>query len=349
MPTAPQPDLAHGLPWTADHACDGGSVIALAPTHKRDRAAALQVVICLASLVGGCATPSADIVPKPGNPAAYASWDCERIFGESDLVRHQAVDVAYAVDSRVGSNLVALGLGVTMFWPALLAMRPDGPEAVELADLKGRDAALRTAAALRPCGPPPDAMAASRLAALPITLGERLVFDERAGDGGPAKTLAMTVTALRRDQIEFSVQLDGQLLGQPWRQDLAGNPVLDAPMPLIGWRRLLKQDLVLGQVLAGDLAAAGDAQPGARVRGQVVAIGPQTVAGRAFDVAVIELFGEAPTTGAGAGQGADGSARLDGVMAVDRHSGVLLRLELRCANPDFAIRRRLLRVEAPAR
>ena len=157
MPTAPQPDLAHGLPWTADHACDGGSVIALAPTHKRDRAAALQVVICLASLVGGCATPSADIVPKPGNPAAYASWDCERIFGESDLVRHQAVDVAYAVDSRVGSNLVALGLGVTMFWPALLAMRPDGPEAVELADLKGRDAALRTAAALRPCGPPPDA------------------------------------------------------------------------------------------------------------------------------------------------------------------------------------------------
>ncbi len=285
----------------------------------------------------------------PGDPAAYASWDCERIFGESDLVRHQAIDVAYAVDSRVGSNLVALGLGVTMFWPALLAMRPDGPEAVELADLKGRDAALRTAAALRPCGPPPDAMAANRVAALPITLGERLVFDERAGDGGPAKTLTMTVTALRRDQIDFSLQLDGQLLGQPWRQDLAGNPVLDAPMPLIGWRRLLKQDLVLGQVLAGDLTAAGDAHPGARVRGQVVAIGPQVVAGRAFDVAVIELFGEAPTAGAGAGQGTEGSTRLDGVMAVDRHSGVLLRLELRCANPGFAIRRRLLRVETPAR
>ncbi len=285
----------------------------------------------------------------PGDPAAYASWDCERIFGESDLVRHQAIDVAYAVDSRVGSNLVALGLGVTMFWPALLAMRPDGPEAVELADLKGRDAALRTAAALRPCGPPPDAMAANRVAALPITLGERLVFDERAGDGGPAKTLTMTVTALRRDQIDFSLQLDGQLLGQPWRQDLAGNPVLDAPMPLIGWRRLLKRDLVLGQVLAGDLTAAGDAHPGARVRGQVVAIGPQVVAGRAFDVAVIELFGEAPTAGAGAGQGTEGSTRLDGVMAVDRHSGVLLRLELRCANPGFAIRRRLLRVETPAR
>ena len=340
-------DPAHGLPRTAARAC-GGLVPATAPIGKALRALTLAVSAGLVSLFTGCATSSADIVPKPGDPAAYASWDCERIFDESDLVRHQAIDVAYAVDSRVGSNLVALGLGVTMFWPALLAMRPDGPEAAELADLKGRDAALRTAAALRPCGPPPDAMAASRQAALPIALGERLVFDERPGDLGPTQTMTMTVTALRRDQIEFSVQLDGRALGQPWRQDLAGNPVLDIPVPLIGWRRLLKQDLVLGQVLAGELAAAGDSQPGARVRGQVVALGPQTVAGRAFDVAVIELFGEAPTGGAGPGQGTDGSTRLDGVMAVDRHSGVLLRLELRCANPDFAVRRRLLRGERPS-
>jgi hypothetical protein len=40
-----------------------------------------------------------------------------------------------------------------------------------------------------------------------------------------------------------------------------------------------------------------------------------------------------------------GSTRLDGVMAVDRRSGLLLRLELRCANPSFALRRRLVRVE----
>jgi len=343
MPIAAEPDPAHGLSPTTACRYGGRSVPAAGPTRRSPCVLALA----LAAWLAGCATSSVNIVPKPGDPAAYASWDCERIFDASDVVRHQAVDVAYAVDSQVGSNLVALSLGVTMFWPALLAMRPDGPEAAELADLKGRDAALRAAAALRPCGPAPDAMAASRLATLPISLGERLVFDERAGDAGPAQTLTMTVTALRRDQIEFGVQLDGRAMGQPWRQDLAGNPVLDMPVPLIGWRRLLKQDLVLGQVLAGELAAAGDLQPGARVRGQVVAIGPQTVAGRAFDVAVIELFGEAPTAGAGPGQGTNGSTRLDGVMAVDRRSGVLLRLELRCANPDFAIRRRLLRVERP--
>jgi hypothetical protein len=34
-------------------------------------------------------------------------------------------------------------------------------------------------------------------------------------------------------------------------------------------------------------------------------------------------------------------------MAVDRSSGLLLRLELRCANPEFSLRRRLMRVEPP--
>jgi hypothetical protein len=36
-------------------------------------------------------------------------------------------------------------------------------------------------------------------------------------------------------------------------------------------------------------------------------------------------------------------------MAVDRSSGVLLRLEMRSGNPSFALRRRLMRVEPGAR
>jgi hypothetical protein len=39
---------------------------------------------------------------------------------------------------------------------------------------------------------------------------------------------------------------------------------------------------------------------------------------------------------------------LNGVMAVDRTSGLLLRLELSCSNPEFAMRRRLTRVESAA-
>lgn len=289
--------------------------------------------------MAGCATRSVDVRPKPSDPAAYAIWSCDRLFDEIDAVQQRAADVAYAVDARVGNNMIALGLGVTVFWPALLAMRPDGVEAAELADLKGRFEAMQLVAERHRCGPAPATMTAARAAALPVGLGDRLVYENRAGHGGAPHELGMRVAALRRDQLEFALDLDGHALPQRWRQDLAGNPVLNAGPPLIGWQRLLRRDLQLGQVLAGELAAADESPGPARVRGQVVAIGPQRIDGRAFDVAVIELFGDAPA-------GAAGSTRLDGVMSVDRRSGVLLRLELRCANASYALRRRLVRVEA---
>ena len=63
-------------------------------------------------------------------------------------------------------------------------------------------------------------------------------------------------------------------------------------------------------------------------------------------MAVIELFGEAPSPAAGRDGIDGGSTRLDGVMAVDRRNGLLLRLELHSTNTDFALRRRLVRVES---
>ena len=314
----------------------------------RPRASTLAA-LAAAVLAAGCASRSDHVSPLPTDPAAYRSWGCERLFDEIDAVQQQAADVAYAVDARAGNNMIALGLGVTVFWPALLAMRPDGLEAQQLAELKGRYEALRSVAAARPCGTPPAEMALARQAAMPVALGDRLVYEERSGPAAAPQALVMQVSALRREQIEFRIELAGKPQAAPWRQDLAGNPVLEARAPLIGWRRLLKPGLTLGQVLVGELAAADEQLPSARVRGQVVATGPQTLGGRAFDVAVIELFGDAPNARDAPGQGVAGSTRLDGVMAVDRHSGVLLRLELRSANPDFALRRRLLRVETAAR
>ena len=306
-------------------------------------------VLVLLSLLAGCATKSDGVAPRTTDPARYADWDCSRLHDEIDVVQQRAADVAYAVDTRVGNNMIALGLGVTVFWPALLAMRPDGLEAEQLAELKGRYEALRTVVARQSCPPPSEAMAAQQLAALPVALGDRLVYEERATASAPAHLLGMQVTALRRDQIEFRVDRDGEAFAEAWHQDLAGNPVLPGRAPLLGWRRLLKRDLVLGQVLAGELAAADSARPSARVRGQVVATGPQTIAGRAFDVVVIELFGEAPLRSDGPSSMELGSTRLDGVMAVDRRNGLLLRLELRSGNTDFALRRRLLRVESTPR
>jgi hypothetical protein len=297
------------------------------------------VLACAAS---GCATRSSDVLPHRTDAAEFAGWTCERIDEECDRVQLRAADVAYAVDERFGNNMIALGFGVTIFWPAMLAMQPDGIEAQELAALKGRFEALRSASQQRGCPKPAEAMSVRRAASLPLAAGERFVYEERVSAKAPPQELGLRVQELKRDRIEFTADMGGHTLPGTWSQDLAGNSQTDNRVPLIKWRRLLQPDMHLGQVLAGDLYAADPLAVGrARLRGQVVAQGVQTIAGRTFDVAVIELFGDAPL-------GDNDSTRVSGVMAVDRTSGLLLRLELSSANPAYSMRRRLVRVEPPA-
>lgn len=293
-----------------------------------------------ALLVAGCATRAVDVKPLPVSAAEFATWDCARIHEERDGVQHRAADVAWAVDERVGNNILALGMGVTVFWPALLAMRSDGLEFAELARLKGRYEALERAARDKACPPPGNELPAARAAALPLAVGERLVYEDRTQAKGPATEWALRVGALRRNEVQFS---GSEIAGQAappgvWLQDRNGN-ITEAPDGALSWPRLLRGELLLGAVTAGDMLLVGDPLTRARMRGQVVAVGPQTVAGRRFDAIVVELFGDA--------QRGDATTRVDGAIVVDRASGLLLRLDLRSANASFSLQRRLVRVEAP--
>lgn len=300
-------------------------------------ASRLPAASLLLALLSACATRSIDVLPLATDPALFAGWRCDALYDEADRVRQRAAVVAYTVDERSGNNIIALGLGVTVFWPALLAMRPYGPDAEELASLRGRDDALRAAMAQRSCAPAPDSLSPARAAALPIALGERLVYEERAAAGGPARELGLRVAALRRDELEFSADSAGRALPLRWQQDPWGNqPRLAEGSGWLHWKRLLKPEMALGDVISGDVVAGNGGGSG-RLRGQVIAIGVQNTLGRPFDAAVIELYGDAPLAGHG--------TRLDGVMVVDRKSGVLLRLELHSGNPEFALRRTLTRIE----
>jgi hypothetical protein len=297
----------------------------------------LTAALALAlALLSGCATRAADVKPALADPAEFLPWDCGRIADELDDVQQRAADVAYSVDERVGNNILALGVGVAVFWPAMLAMRPDGLEAADLARLKGRYEALRSAARAKHCPPPGDDLPAARAAALPLALGERLVYEERSNARAPAHEATLRVAALRRGEIEYRSEPAQSAQSAAWHQDRAGNMVA-APEGELLWPHLLRGELSLGAVTAGDIVVAGDPLLRARMRGQVVAVGPQTVAGRRFDAAVIELFGDAPS--------GDASTRVEGAIVVDRRSGVLLRLDLRSAHASFSMQRRLLRVE----
>lgn len=297
----------------------------------------LATAVLFASMLGGCGTPAVDAQPEATSPADFAAWSCGRIDDELDVVQQRATDIAYAVDERAGSNTMALGVGVSVYWPALLAMRPAGLEAADLARLNDRYEALRTASLARGCAPPGPNPAAAVTASPPLAVGDRVVYEDRAVARLPALQWAMRVTALGRGEVQFELEAKP---GALWRQDAAGN-VLVAPEDALQWRRLLRGGLTLGQVLAGDMVVVGDPLARARLRGQVMAVGRQSIGDHSFDAAVIELFGDA--------QQGEAYTRVEGAIVVDRSSGVLLRLDLRSADPTFTLQRRLVRMEPASR
>jgi hypothetical protein len=171
----------------------------------------------------------------------------------------------------------------------------------------------------------------------PLVVGDRVVYEDRAAARLPALQWAMRVTALGRGEVQFELEAKP---GALWRQDAAGN-VLVAPEDALQWRRLLRGGLTLGQVLAGEMVVVGDPLARARLRGQVMAVGRQGIADHSFDAAVVELFGDA--------QQGEAYTRVEGAIVVDRSSGVLLRLDLRSADPTFTLQRRLVRMEPALR
>jgi len=309
-----------------------------APSTSLQRPAGPRAWVASLLAVGlvGCASRAVDIAPERTSPAEFLSWSCERIVDEQDRVQLRAADVAYAVDERAGHNIVALGVGFTLFWPALLAARPAGVEAQELARLKGRFEALGVAARGKQCPALGPDLPAARAAALPVALGERLLYEDRIEARRPPSAWSLEVTALRRGELVYRAQ--GAAFSGDWRADPSGN-VLAAPTGSLQWPRLLRPDLELGAITAGDMVMVGDPQLRARLRGQVVAAGVQTVGGRRFDALVVELFGDA--------QRGDASTRVEGALVVDRASGVLLRLDLRSADPAFTLQRRLVGIAPP--
>jgi hypothetical protein len=296
---------------------------------------ALLATVSLALI--GCATRAQDVRPPAASPAEFTAWSCDRMLTEIDRVQQRAADVAWAVDQRAGNNILSLGLGITLFWPAVLALRPDGPQAQELAGLKGRYEALRLAAGERGCALHSATLSPGQAAARRVAVGERLVYEDRTNPRQPPTPWVLQVTELLRTEIRFEL---ASMPGAPaWRQDMAGN-VLDAPLGVLTWTRLLRGGLALGDLVNGEMIIVGDPLARARLRGQVVAVGQHTVADRRFDVAVVELFGDA--------QQGEAFTRVDGALVVDRSSGLLLRLDLRSAHEAFALQRRLMRVETAA-
>jgi hypothetical protein len=84
---------------------------------------------------------------------------------EANAVSQRAAIVSGAQDAKRSNDAVATGVAVVVFWPAAFRVGGDGPQAAELANLKGQMVAIEQAANMKRCAvqseaePPPPPVA----------------------------------------------------------------------------------------------------------------------------------------------------------------------------------------------
>jgi hypothetical protein len=85
----------------------------------------------------GCASSSDDIASAYVSPLTYGNYSCSQLAGELDRISVRVHQVAGSVDHAATNDKIAMGVGLVVFWPALLLLKGNGPQHEELARLKG--------------------------------------------------------------------------------------------------------------------------------------------------------------------------------------------------------------------
>jgi hypothetical protein len=109
----------------------------------------ISILLC-GSIISACATSSANVTSSFVSPTEYASYDCSQIEAQMVAVSGHVREVAGAQDKKAQSDKVVMGVGLVLFWPALLFMASADHKA-ELSRLKGEYEALNTAGIQRKC------------------------------------------------------------------------------------------------------------------------------------------------------------------------------------------------------
>lgn len=119
------------------------------------------VIVLAAAALAGCASRASDIGASYVSPLTYQSLTCPQLQEEAARVSSRAALAVGAQNERASRDAVATGVSLVLFWPALFFVRGDGPQAAELARLKGEMDAIEQASIAKNCGirferePPP--------------------------------------------------------------------------------------------------------------------------------------------------------------------------------------------------
>lgn len=111
----------------------------------------ISAVLGLCVALGGCATASKDVAPAYTSPALFETYNCAQLSGELQRIAARVVQLGGRLDTAATNDKAMAGVGVILFWPALMHLGGTKVPEANYARLKGEFEAVQQAAALKQC------------------------------------------------------------------------------------------------------------------------------------------------------------------------------------------------------
>ena len=110
------------------------------------------VVAACGLIVAACAKDADRVGPTYVSPITYENYTCPQLTEEAQRISSRAAQAAGIQDSKATNDKVAMGVGLVIFWPALLFTKGNDENTAELARLKGSMDAIEQMSIQKKCG-----------------------------------------------------------------------------------------------------------------------------------------------------------------------------------------------------
>lgn len=117
--------------------------------------------VCAMQLVA-CASSPDTIEARYVSPVAYQTWNCEQLLDEQKRLGVEVQRVSGLQKENADADAAMMGVGLVLFWPALIGLAATKDRKEELGRLKGEYEAVNEQSRMQSCPlPPTEAEAAA--------------------------------------------------------------------------------------------------------------------------------------------------------------------------------------------
>jgi hypothetical protein len=110
--------------------------------------------VCIAQ-VAACASSPDSIEARYVSPISYQSWTCEQLIDERKRLDGEVQRIAALQKENADADAAMMGVGLVLFWPALIGLAATKDRKEELGKIKGEYEAVNEQSRMKSCPVPP--------------------------------------------------------------------------------------------------------------------------------------------------------------------------------------------------